>query len=361
MGASRLRIVRQLLTESVAARARSAAPPASRWRPRSVRAIQWLQPPGIPRLRDIAVDGQMLLFTLILCVASGVLFGLAPAMGVGRLNLHGTLKDAGRGSAGDDARQSPSPGARRRRARAVGRRAGRRRPARPQLRSPATRGSRVRSARRADARADDDRPEICRRQRRADAPTRTCGVAWMRLPGVAASRRRHLAAAQRLLRVGADHRGRRARRRPASSSSTPTMRVARAAGISRRWTSRSLRGRFFTDQDQPDQPRVVIVDEYMAAANSGRTRIRSANASGSATRDRRRRGRRWSASSGASKQYGLDAGGRIAFYLPHTQSGSRAIVRRGSGAGDPIGAGRARCAKRSTRSIPTCRSTACGR
>ena len=66
----------------------------------SVHAIQWLQPPGIPRLRDIAVDGQMLLFTLILCLASGLLFGLAPAMGVGRVNLYGTLKDAGRGSAG---------------------------------------------------------------------------------------------------------------------------------------------------------------------------------------------------------------------------------------------------------------------
>ena len=33
-------------------------------------------------------------------MASGVLFGMAPAIGVGRLNLYGTLKDAGRGSIG---------------------------------------------------------------------------------------------------------------------------------------------------------------------------------------------------------------------------------------------------------------------
>ena len=94
MGASRLRIVRQLLTESVGLALLGGAAGVA-VASVSVRAIQWLQPPGIPRLRDIAVDGQMLLFTLILCVASGLLFGLAPAMGVGRLNLYGTLKDAG--------------------------------------------------------------------------------------------------------------------------------------------------------------------------------------------------------------------------------------------------------------------------
>ena len=94
MGASRLRIVRQLLTESVLL-ALLGGVLGIALASASVRAIQWLQPPGIPRLGDIAVDGQMLRFTLLLCVASGVLFGLAPAMGVGRLDLHGTLKDAG--------------------------------------------------------------------------------------------------------------------------------------------------------------------------------------------------------------------------------------------------------------------------
>ena len=42
----------------------------------------------------------MLLFTAAVSVVSGLLFGLAPALGTGRIDLHATLKDAGRGSAG---------------------------------------------------------------------------------------------------------------------------------------------------------------------------------------------------------------------------------------------------------------------
>ena len=45
----------------------------------------------------------MLLFTLLLCVFSGILFGLAPALRVSRLDLNSTLKDASRGSAGTSA------------------------------------------------------------------------------------------------------------------------------------------------------------------------------------------------------------------------------------------------------------------
>ena len=231
MGASRLRIVRQLLTESVGLALLGGAAGIA-LASASVRAIQWLQPPGIPRLRDIAVDGQMLLFTLILCVASGLLFGLAPAMGVGRLNLYGTLKDAGRGSAGTTRGNRLRRRARRRRARALGRRAGRRRPARPQLRSTATRGSRVRSARRPDARADDDRPEVRRRKRRA-AHLRGILASPGRVARRRGVRRRDFPAAQRLLRVGADHRG---GARATTWRAVHQRRSARrlAAGISRR-------------------------------------------------------------------------------------------------------------------------------
>ena len=97
-----------------------------------------------------------------------------------------------------------------------------------------------------------------------------------------------------------------------------------------------LRGRFFTDQDQPDHPRVVIVDEYMAAelwpnADPIGKRIRLGDARSTAP---------WQTVVGVVgrvKQYGLDAGGRIAFYLPHTQSGSRAMYVVVRGAGDPSG------------------------
>ena len=68
-----------------------------------MRWIQALQPEDVPRLRDIAVNGSVLLFTVALCGIAGVLFGLAPALGLGRIDLHVTLKDAARGSSGGHA------------------------------------------------------------------------------------------------------------------------------------------------------------------------------------------------------------------------------------------------------------------
>src|SRR5262249_7769684 len=55
---------------------------------------------SIPRLEDVHIDGRVLLFTLLLSVLSGILFGLAPALRVSRLDLQSTLKEASRGSAG---------------------------------------------------------------------------------------------------------------------------------------------------------------------------------------------------------------------------------------------------------------------
>jgi len=99
LGASRGRIVRQLLSESVllglvggAAGAILAA--------LAVRNVQALQPLDVPRLAEIAIDPPVLAFTLGISLVSGVLFGLVPAWGLRRLDLHATLKDAGRGSAG---------------------------------------------------------------------------------------------------------------------------------------------------------------------------------------------------------------------------------------------------------------------
>jgi predicted permease len=95
-----------------------------------------------------------------------------------------------------------------------------------------------------------------------------------------------------------------------------------------------VRGRLFNDQDLPDHPRVVIVDEYMAAelwpnADPIGKRIRLGDARSTGP---------WQTVVGVVgrvKQYGLDTGGRIAFYLPHTQSPARAIYVVVRGAGDP--------------------------
>src|SRR5262249_26035240 len=65
--------------------------------------IHLLGTKSIPRLHDVGVDGRVLLFTLLLSVSSGILFGLVPALRVSRLDLNSTLKDASRGSAGASA------------------------------------------------------------------------------------------------------------------------------------------------------------------------------------------------------------------------------------------------------------------
>jgi predicted permease len=99
LGASRGRILRQLFTESVLLALGGGALGILF----SFACVHWvhvLGPKSVPRLATIGVDGEALLFTVALCVFSGILFGLAPAWRATQIDLHGTLKDAGRGSAG---------------------------------------------------------------------------------------------------------------------------------------------------------------------------------------------------------------------------------------------------------------------
>ncbi|HXY06755.1 MAG TPA: ABC transporter permease [Terriglobales bacterium] len=99
LGASRWHIVRSLLTESLLLSLGGGALGILL----CFFTIQWIHLWGtksIPRLQDVGIDGRLLLFTLLLSVSSGVLFGLVPALRVARLDLNSSLKDAGRGSAG---------------------------------------------------------------------------------------------------------------------------------------------------------------------------------------------------------------------------------------------------------------------
>ena len=98
LGASRARIVRQLLTESVVLAVGGGALGLvfALW---SLEGIRALGSRSVPRLGEIAINGEVLLFTLAVSVVSGVLFGLVPALRVCRLDLHDQLKDASRGSA----------------------------------------------------------------------------------------------------------------------------------------------------------------------------------------------------------------------------------------------------------------------
>ena len=102
LGASRWRIVRQLLTDSVLLALGGGALGILICL-LSVKWIHILGTKSIPRLHDVGVDGRVLLFTLLLSVFSGILFGLAPALRISQLDLNSTLKDTSRGSAGTSA------------------------------------------------------------------------------------------------------------------------------------------------------------------------------------------------------------------------------------------------------------------
>ena len=158
LGASRARIVRQLLTESVllAVAGGALGLVVRRLEPRAASARS--APASVPRLDEIAIDGGVLLFTLAVSVAVGHRCSAwRRRCGSARLDLHDDLKDAGRGAAGAGAlwgarAAATAPAAGRRGARALGHAADRRRPADSQLR-PAAAGAARASIRRACSRS----------------------------------------------------------------------------------------------------------------------------------------------------------------------------------------------------------------
>ena len=91
MGAGRWRIARQLLTESVLLSVLGAALGllAAIW---GVAAFGTAKTLPIPRTSPITVNATVLLFTIAVSVLVGVLFGLAPALQAGRMNLSEELK-----------------------------------------------------------------------------------------------------------------------------------------------------------------------------------------------------------------------------------------------------------------------------
>jgi predicted permease len=97
LGAARARVVRQLLTESaVLSLAGGFVGLAIAWL--GTRAVLAAVPGGLPRMESVGMDGWVLAFTLGLSLATGVVFGLAPALQVSATDLHETLKEGSRGS-----------------------------------------------------------------------------------------------------------------------------------------------------------------------------------------------------------------------------------------------------------------------
>ena len=99
LGADRMTLVRQLLTESVLlALAGGVLGLALAYG--GVRALVALYP-SIPRADDIAIDGRVMAFTLGVAVLTGLIFGLLPALQTSRTDLQRTLKEGGRSGAAD--------------------------------------------------------------------------------------------------------------------------------------------------------------------------------------------------------------------------------------------------------------------
>lgn len=99
LGASHLRVVRQLLTESVLL-AGLGGTLGLLLAFGATKAMLNTLPGTLPRASEISLDGRVLLFTMGLSLLAAILFGLAPALKSSRVNLQGVLKESGRGSGG---------------------------------------------------------------------------------------------------------------------------------------------------------------------------------------------------------------------------------------------------------------------
>jgi predicted permease len=100
LGASPAALVRQLLAESMllALAGGALGLAIAGW---GVPVLLALNENNLPPASDLRLDSRVLGFTLLLALVTGLIFGLVPAIRVARTSVHDTLKEGGRGAAGD--------------------------------------------------------------------------------------------------------------------------------------------------------------------------------------------------------------------------------------------------------------------
>jgi putative ABC transport system permease protein len=99
LGAPRSRLIRQLLTESLVLSIFSGALGLGLGA-LALKSLLAMHPTNIPRVEEVHIDGSVLLFTALVSIVVGVIFGLAPAFTSSKANLNEVLKDSMRTSSG---------------------------------------------------------------------------------------------------------------------------------------------------------------------------------------------------------------------------------------------------------------------
>lgn len=99
LGASRLRIIRQMLTESLLLSILGGALGAllAVW---GVQLLVTLSADSLPRTVNVTIDPNVLAFTFVISIVTGLLFGVAPAFRTAKVNLIDSLKNGARGTEG---------------------------------------------------------------------------------------------------------------------------------------------------------------------------------------------------------------------------------------------------------------------
>src|ERR1700735_369710 len=97
LGASPPRLVRQLLTESVLLSALGGTLGVA-LAAGGLRLLRLLPTGTIPRVEEVSLNAGVLIFSLVLCVITGVAFGLGPSLLASHRDVNETLKESGRGS-----------------------------------------------------------------------------------------------------------------------------------------------------------------------------------------------------------------------------------------------------------------------